>query len=115
MKREVAEQIIARCQRKGAEAVEVYLQCASHLKLSVRDGKLDVVNRVRGEGVGVRCVIDDALGFAYAPGFTSQHAEAVAINACEAARVRAQFENGFHLWPKGCGSKGAAHRMPWMA
>ncbi len=60
----LAEQLVQRCLKKGADAAEVYLESNRELSLEVRNGEIETVQEAASAGAGIRVLIGGRLAFA---------------------------------------------------
>lgn len=60
----LAEQLVARCLKKGADAAEVYLESNRELSIEIRNGEIETVQESASAGAGIRVLIGGRLAFA---------------------------------------------------
>jgi len=60
----LAEQLVQRCLKKGADAAEVYVESNRELSLEVRNGEIETVQEAASAGAGIRVLIGGRLAFA---------------------------------------------------
>lgn len=82
---ELAERIVG--QAKGGEQVEVYLGRSHHTEVKVFDGAVESLSSADTQGVGVRVIVDNRQGFAYAASLE----DAIVAETLEEARDNAAF------------------------
>ena len=63
--KELSQQLVDRCLKKGASAAEVYLEIRRDLSVRVRNGDVETVQQSSGHGVGFRVFVGGRLGFAH--------------------------------------------------
>jgi TldD protein len=85
--RELAAELLEIAREKGAEFAEVYGEQSSHTGFSYEENRLKTSSYSVTQGVGVRAVIGDQTGYAYADGFSPGDLR-------EAARVAARIARG---------------------
>ncbi|MFZ2054589.1 MAG: TldD/PmbA family protein [Candidatus Aminicenantales bacterium] len=62
--KELAEQLVKKCRKRGADAAEVYLETSRNLRLEVRKGEVETVQEAAGYGGGFRVFIQGRMAFA---------------------------------------------------
>jgi len=60
----LADQLVKRCLKKGADAAEVYLESNRQLSIEIRNGQIETVQEAASAGAGVRVLIGGRLAFA---------------------------------------------------
>jgi PmbA protein len=60
----LAQQLVQRCLKKGADAAEVYVESNRELSLEVRNGEIETVQEAASAGAGIRVLIGGRLAFA---------------------------------------------------
>lgn len=89
----IAEQVIKICRKKGADEAEAYLVSSRELSLEVRNGEIESVQEASSYGLGLRVIKDKKLGFAYVNDFRPEGLEEVIRRALELARAVTADEN----------------------
>jgi PmbA protein len=59
----LAEQLVKKCLRKGADAAEVYIENGRNLRIGVRNGEVETVQESAGYGAGLRVFIKGRMAF----------------------------------------------------
>ena len=85
--RELAAELLDIAREKGADFAEVYGEQSAHTGFSYEENRLKTSSYSVTQGVGVRAVIGDQTGYAYADGFAPGDLR-------EAARVAARIARG---------------------
>jgi PmbA protein len=62
--KELAEQLVKACLKRGADAAEVYIETRRNLRLEVRKGEIETVQEAAGYGAGFRVFIQGRMAFA---------------------------------------------------
>jgi PmbA protein len=62
--KELAEQLVKKCRKRGADAAEVYIETSRNLRLEVRKGEVETVQEAAGYGAGFRVFIQGRMAFA---------------------------------------------------
>ncbi|MGB7294919.1 MAG: TldD/PmbA family protein [Candidatus Aminicenantales bacterium] len=62
--KELAEQLVKKCLKRGADAAEVYIETSRNLRLEVRKGEVETVQEAAGYGAGFRVFIQGRMAFA---------------------------------------------------
>lgn len=60
----LAEQLVSRCLKKGADAAEVYIENGRNLSLEVRKGQVETVEEAASYGAGLRVFVKGRMAFA---------------------------------------------------
>jgi PmbA protein len=60
----LAEQLVKKCRKRGADAAEVYIEASRNLSLEVRKGEVETVQEAAGYGAGFRVFIQGRMAFA---------------------------------------------------
>jgi PmbA protein len=60
----IAEQLVKRCLKLGADAAEVYIESGRNLSLDVRKGDIETVQEAASAGAGVRVFVGGRMAFA---------------------------------------------------
>jgi len=60
----IAEQLVKRCLKKGADAAEVFLESNRELSLEIRNGEIETVQEAASAGAGIRVLIGGRMAFA---------------------------------------------------
>lgn len=60
----LAEQLVKRCLKKGADAAEVYMESNRELSIEIRNGQIETVQEAASSGAGIRVLIGGRLAFA---------------------------------------------------
>ena len=55
--KDLAQQVIKKCLKKGAEAAEVYIENGRNLTLEVRNGEVETTQEAASYGAGIRIII----------------------------------------------------------
>ena len=82
---ELAERIVG--QAKAGEQVEIYLGRSHHTEVKVFDGAVESLSSADTQGVGVRVIVDNRQGFAYAASLE----DSIVAETLEEARDNAAF------------------------
>jgi len=60
----IAEQLVSKCLKKGADAAEVYIENGRNLSIEVRKGEVETVEEAASYGAGLRVFIKGKMAFA---------------------------------------------------
>src|SRR5436190_3994835 len=82
--RDLVAELIALARSQGAEFAEVYGEYTIHTAFSLEEDRLRTSSYSVSQGAGIRAIIGDQTGYAYAEGFTP-------ADLREAARVAARI------------------------
>jgi PmbA protein len=83
----LAEQLVKKCLKKGADAAEVYIQSGRSLSLEVRKGEVETVQEAAAAGVGFRVFVKGRMAFASSNDLGEKALEEAIGRAVEFARV----------------------------
>jgi PmbA protein len=61
--KELAEQLVSRCLKKGADAAEVYIENGRNLSIEVRKGEVETVEEAASYGAGLRVFVKGRMAF----------------------------------------------------
>ena len=100
--KELAEKIVTKGLKSGADEAEVYLESGREFELSVRNGDVETVKQASPKGLGLRIFKDKKLGFTYTSDFSDQALEEFIKKTIQLAQVAdpkpwnglADLENG---------------------
>lgn len=85
--RVLAEQLVKKCLKKGADAAEVYIQSGRSLSLEVRKGEVETVQEAAAAGAGLRVFVKGRMAFASSNDLGERALEEALGRAVEFARV----------------------------
>lgn len=85
--RVLAEQLVKKCLKKGADAAEVYIQSGRSLSLEVRKGEVETVQEAAAAGAGLRIFVKGRMAFASSNDLGERALEEALGRAVEFARV----------------------------
>lgn len=60
----LAEQLVSRCLKKGADAAEVYIENGRNLSIEVRKGQIETIEEAASYGAGLRVFVKGRMAFA---------------------------------------------------
>ena len=60
----LAEELVKKCLKKGADAAEVYIENGRNLRIRVRNGEVETVQESASYGAGLRVFIKGRMAFA---------------------------------------------------
>ncbi|MCK7483739.1 MAG: hypothetical protein M0C28_47135 [Candidatus Moduliflexus flocculans] len=83
----IAEQLVKRCLKKGADAAEVYIETGRNLSLDVRKGDIETVQEAAAAGAGIRVFVQGRMAFASSNDLGEKALEEAAGRAIAFARV----------------------------
>ena len=61
--KELIEQLVNKCLKKGVDAAEVYCESSRNLSVGIRNGELETVQQAESHGVGVRVLVKGRMAF----------------------------------------------------
>ena len=83
----IAEQLVKRCLKKGADAAEVYIETGRNLSLDVRKGDIETVQEAAAAGAGIRVFVKGRMAFASSNDLGEKALGDAAGRAIEFARI----------------------------
>ena len=89
----IAEQLVKRSLKKGADAAEVYIETGRNLSLDVRKGDIETVQEAAAAGAGIRVFVQGRMAFASSNDLGEKALEDAAGRAIAFARVTTADEN----------------------
>lgn len=91
--RGLAEKLVQKCKKKGADEAEVLLETGRELSVEVRNGEIETVEESSSRGVGFRVFVGGKMAFSHCNDFTETALEDTIANAIEFARATTPDEN----------------------
>ncbi len=85
--RTLAEQLVGRCRKLGADAAEVYIESGRSLSIEVRNGEIETVEESSSSGVGFRVFVKGRLAFSSSNDIREAALDEAAARAIEFAKV----------------------------
>lgn len=68
----LAQDVVARAMRAGAEEADVWLQTSTEFSVQVRKGEIETLTQAGNKGLGLRLFVEGRLGFASTSDFTPE-------------------------------------------
>ena len=68
--KQLAEDLVNKCRKKGADAAEVYIENGKNLSIEVRNGEVETVEEAGTHGAGFRVFHKGRMAFASCNDFT---------------------------------------------
>lgn len=97
----IAEQLVQRCLKKGADAAEVYIESGRTLSLDVRKGDIETVQEAASAGAGIRVFVQGRMAFASSNDLGDKALDEAAGRAIAFARVTTADPNNVLPGDKG--------------
>ena len=85
--KELTQDLVRQCMRRGADAAEVYLETGRNLNVSVRNGEMETVQENAAQGVGFRVIVNGRLGFAHSNDLSEASLKATLKSAINFAKI----------------------------
>lgn len=85
--KELAEELVKKSLKKGADAAEVYIESGRNLSLEVRKGEVETVEQAADSGAGIRVFIEGRMAFASSNDLGEKSLEDAISRAVEFARI----------------------------
>lgn len=89
----ISEQMVRTCQKKGADAAEVYLEVSRTLNVRIRNGEIETVQQADSHGVGIRVIAKGRMAFSSCNDLSDNALENTALNAVRLAGNTTADEN----------------------
>ncbi len=70
--KDLADRLVGRGRRMGANEVEVYIQNSRNLSVRVRNGDIETVQEAAAGGVGFRVIVEGGMGFSHCNDFSDR-------------------------------------------
>ncbi len=70
--KELAEKLVNRGLRRGADEIEVYVQTSRSLSIRVRQEDIETIRESDTGGVGFRVLVDNSMGFSHCNDFSDR-------------------------------------------
>lgn len=86
MHKETAEKILSYAVSCSAEAAEVFIRSSASTSIEVKDQKVDVFDRAKDIGAGLRVLANGRMGFAFTTDFTESALRTLALSAVTNAK-----------------------------
>lgn len=71
----LAEKLVAKCTKAGADASEVYIESGRNLSVEVRNGEVETVTEAASHGVGFRVFVKGKMAFSHCNDFSDKALE----------------------------------------
>ncbi|RPJ79199.1 MAG: TldD/PmbA family protein [Acidobacteria bacterium] len=91
--KQLADDLVKSCLKKGADAAEVYLQSARNLSIEVRNGNLETVEEAASQGVGFRVFVKGRMAFSNCNDLRQASLDNAIARAIEFAGITTADEN----------------------
>jgi len=85
--KDLAQQVIKKCLKKGAEAAEVYIENGRNLTLEVRNGEVETTQEAASYGAGIRIIIKGKMAFASSNDLSAKALDQAIEQAINFARI----------------------------
>jgi len=82
----LAEQLVKKCLKKGADSAEVYIESGRNLSLEVRNGDIETVEEASDQGAGFRVFVKGRMAFSSSNDFQDASLENAISRAIEFAK-----------------------------
>jgi len=91
--KELAEQLVKKCLKKGADAAEVYIKSGRNLSIKVRNGEIETVQESASQGVAFRVFVEKKMAFSSCNDFKEEALDNAISRAIEFAKSTTADEN----------------------
>ncbi len=89
----LAQQLVKKCIKKGADAAEVYIENGRELSIEVRNGEIETVQETSSHGVGFRVFVKGRMAFSNCNDFSNQALDNAIDSAVKFAKNTTPDEN----------------------
>jgi PmbA protein len=86
---QLAQKIVQRARKRGAQQAEAYLELGRQSSCRVRDGEIEDLTESTSKGVGLRVICNQRLGFAYTSDFDASGLDSFVDRAIQLAKAAA--------------------------
>ena len=97
----LAEQLVKKCLKKGADQAEVYIESGRNLSIRVRNGEVETVQDASSHGVGFRVFVKGKMAFSSCNDFSEKALENAIDSAVRFAQNTTPDENNILPTDKG--------------
>ena len=87
------QELVDRCESKGADAAEVLLETSRRLSVDVRNGEMETVQESSSRGVGFRVFKDGKMGFAHSNDLSDESLDEAIVSAVTFSRYMTADEH----------------------
>jgi len=98
----LAEHLVKRCLKKGADAAEVYIETGRNLSVEVRNGEVETIQEAAGQGVGFRVFSGGRMALSSSNDFKEEALDDAVGRAIEFAKIATPDE--FNVLPADTGA-----------
>ncbi|OQX96270.1 hypothetical protein B6I21_01375 [candidate division KSB1 bacterium 4572_119] len=89
----LAEHLVSKCLKKGADAAEVYIETGRELSIEVRNGEVETVQETSSHGAGIRVFVKGKMAFSNCNDFSDSALENAVKSAVKFAQNTTPDEN----------------------
>lgn len=89
----LAEKLVAKALKAGADAAEIYISADRNLSVNILNGEIETVEQAESAGVGVRVIAGGSLGFSYSNSLDMKALEETVAMAVKFARLTTPDES----------------------
>lgn len=89
----LAEQLVKKCVKKGADAAEVYIESGRELSLEVRNGDIETAQETSAHGAGFRVFVKGKMAFSHCNDFSDPALDNAIQSAITFAKTTTPDEN----------------------
>jgi PmbA protein len=91
--KELANQLVKKCLKKGADAAEVYIETSRNLTIDVRNGHIETVQEAADYGAGIRVFVKGKMAFASSNDFEEKSLDDAVSRAISFAKITTSDPN----------------------
>lgn len=83
----LADQLVKKCLKKGADAAEVYIESGRNLSIEVRNGEIETVEEAASYGAGLRVFVKEKMAFSSSNDLGEKALDDAVTRAIEFAKI----------------------------
>lgn len=89
----LAEKLVAKALKAGADAAEIYISADRNLSVNILNGEIETIEEADSAGVGIRVIAGGSLGFSYSNSLDMKALEDTVSMAVKFARLTTPDDN----------------------
>lgn len=89
----IAEKLVKKCVKRGADAAEVYIESGRELSIEIRNGEVETVEETASHGAGLRVFVEGKMAFSSCNDFSDKALENAMESAVRFAKSMTADEN----------------------
>lgn len=89
----IAEKLVSKALKAGADAAEIYISAGRNLSVNILNGEIETIEEADSTGVGIRVIAGGSLGFSYSNSLDMKALDETIAMAVKFARLTTPDEN----------------------